>query len=256
MDTATSSIKGGAVMISVGGIIPRILFSIMEVWKTGTESPIEGILCTALYRHLGYRRGIGVFDRSVIPNLRQASGGAAAGWVFTQHQIGRYRCDLLIVAVPADGPAEVLVVECDGQNFHSSADQIAYDRDRAIEIRRAGYQMVRFTRSEIYRMTDWVLHEIVRHLGSGGANICEETGKFPGYDGLGFTRNCPSSGKFPGPNRELVAQEEEEPEASAQTCRLTPTMRCAGSWRTIPRTTTPSGNALRWSGSSRDDKLL
>lgn len=166
-------------MKSVSAFLGAVVSAAAESYQTITESPIEDILCSALYRDLEYRRGVGAFDRSMISNLRLASQGSGCGWVFTQHQIGRYRVDLLIVAVPANGSVEILVVECDGKQFHSEAHQIAYDRIRDAEIQRVGYQLVRFSGSDIYGHTDFVLRRIVRHLGEAGVAICEETGRFP-----------------------------------------------------------------------------
>jgi very-short-patch-repair endonuclease len=181
-------------MKSISSFLSATVKAVAETYQTKHESPIEGILCTALYRDLGYRRGPGVFDRSIISNLREAAGGTSAGWVFTQHQIGRYRADLLIVAVPSTGSVETLVVECDGKDFHSSTTQIADDIERAAEIRRVGYRLIRFSGSDIYRATDFVLREIVWCLGEAGASICKETGKSP------------------RPNPEPVDQQEEDTE--------------------------------------------
>jgi very-short-patch-repair endonuclease len=45
----------------------------------------------------------------------------------------------------------LIFIECDGSEFHTRPDQIAKDRLRDQQIRRAGIKLFRFTGSEIYR---------------------------------------------------------------------------------------------------------
>lgn len=67
-----------------------------------------------------------------------------------QATIGRYRVDFLI-----DGR---LVVECDGQEFHSSPTQKREDGQRESDLAMWGYPILRFTGAEIHRD----VHECVR----------------------------------------------------------------------------------------------
>jgi very-short-patch-repair endonuclease len=170
--------------------------SLADVCQTNVESPIEEILVTALYRDLGYRRGTGtllhpdsdddriVLSKARLDELRSSMGEweAAAAWVFAQHPIGPYRVDFLIVGIPHLGPPAFLVVECDGKDFHSSDEQIAYDRERDWIIKRAKFPVIRFSGSDIYSRLNEVLCQIIERLGSVGYVICLSTGKYPPPD--------------------------------------------------------------------------
>jgi very-short-patch-repair endonuclease len=162
-------------------VLDALLYAFGQMYRTKTESPIEAMLCFALYRDLGYRHGTGALSRARVAELRASIGDRVSGaaWVFTQYPIGRYRADLLVVAIPHIGPPACLVVECDGKDFHSSSDQVAYDDERDWEIREAGFPVIRFSGSAIYSRTNAVLARIVEQLGSVGADICRSTGRYP-----------------------------------------------------------------------------
>lgn len=166
-------------MKTLGGPLVTVINAAAETFLTKCESPIEAMLCQALYRDLGYRRGLGEFEPQRTAELYEAAGGGASAWVFTQHKIDVYRADLLIVAIPHIGHPELLVVECDGNEFHSTPEQLNYDQRRTAEILRAGYKVIRFTGSEIYRYTDVVLQQIVDHLDAAGREVCQCTGNYP-----------------------------------------------------------------------------
>ncbi len=166
-------------MIPVCVIIPRIIFSIVEVCKTKTESPIEAALCFALYSELGYRRGEGRYRDSRCPELRSLAGNSSSAWVFTQHPIDRFRADILIVAIPALGSPKRLIVECDGHDFHTSAEQLARDQWRDAIIRASDYDLIRFTGSQINNRVAWVMQRIAMALGWIGEEICVVTGRLP-----------------------------------------------------------------------------
>jgi very-short-patch-repair endonuclease len=48
----------------------------------------------------------------------------------------------------------LVLVECDGKEFHSSADQQANDKLKDVAALQAGIRLVRFTGSEIHRDID------------------------------------------------------------------------------------------------------
>lgn len=91
----------------------------------------------------------------------------------SQKQIGKYRVDFEIsyypdIALP-DRNVKRLVVECDGHDFHEKTKKQAQrdkERDRMLQI--AGYPVLRFTGSEIYRSPSHcalqVAEFIVSHL--------------------------------------------------------------------------------------------
>lgn len=71
-----------------------------------------------------------------------------AAFVFSQAQVGPYRCDFAIAS--ADPVPRVLFIECDGHDFHSSKESMAHDKKRDRFIQQTA-PIIRFTGSEIYR---------------------------------------------------------------------------------------------------------
>jgi very-short-patch-repair endonuclease len=116
-----------------------------------TDSPIEAVLLTSVLlaawdehdaRHLG------------IPLVWRGAGQPldSALNIITQAQIGSYRVDFLILVRCKDGGWRRLVIECDGPDFHErTKEQAARDRARDRTLTAAGYEVFRFTGSEIHR---------------------------------------------------------------------------------------------------------
>lgn len=114
------------------------------------QSPIEAILLVHLYGRVAYDTMC-----ELIP----------------QAPIGRYRIDLAIVECDwHENPPRVrLAIECDGHDFHErTKEQAARDKRRDRELVAAGWQVLRFTGSEIRneakRCADEVL-SIINGLG-------------------------------------------------------------------------------------------
>jgi very-short-patch-repair endonuclease len=71
--------------------------------------------------------------------------------LWPQAHIGNYRVDFLFVNV-SRGRRRLVVVECDGHDFHErTKEQAAADKARDRFLVGHGYQVLRFTGSEIYR---------------------------------------------------------------------------------------------------------
>lgn len=82
-----------------------------------------------------------------------------------QKNIERYRVDFLINVHLDDGSVRGIVVECDGHDFHEKTkEQAAKDKSRDRVLQSLGYQVFRFTGSEIYRAPIDAAHEIVVHI--------------------------------------------------------------------------------------------
>ena len=92
-----------------------------------TESPIEKRLAGAI---------LGWLDHNDIK-------GVGVG---TQMPVGPYRADIVV-----ETHDRILVVECDGQAFHCSEEQIARDKRRDRYFAARGISVMRFTGSEIHR---------------------------------------------------------------------------------------------------------
>ena len=70
------------------------------------------------------------------------------GWsLCPQYKWRRYRIDWALER----GVMPLIFVECDGNEFHTRPEDVARDRQRDIEIRRAGIKLFRFTGREIYQ---------------------------------------------------------------------------------------------------------
>lgn len=107
--------------------------------KTG--SPIEALFLEA-FCPSAIERGYEVAKRS-----RAREGVIVVG---VQKPVGeRYRADFLI-SYPFFGAHFAVVVECDGHDFHERTKrQAAHDRRRDRELQQLGYQVFRFTGSEL-----------------------------------------------------------------------------------------------------------
>lgn len=87
--------------------------------------------------------------------------------IIPQYRICRYRLDFGLFVRVRDGGVAKLALECDGAEWHSSLEQVAYDKNRDGFLRRRGWHVL--------RMPGWRLHHaahecadfvslVVRHL--------------------------------------------------------------------------------------------
>lgn len=143
------------------------------------ESPIEEILLEALCRDLHYVPVSAIFCDEVFARLYRGLDGQAGAFVFPQHWIGRFRVDFLIVAIAMHLPPVLLIVECDGRQFHTSPEQITRDASRDQHFSSIGYIVRRFTGAQIRQDINRVLSDSVAALGEVGEEICWATGRYP-----------------------------------------------------------------------------
>jgi hypothetical protein len=94
------------------------------------------------------------------PSLFRHAETGGKRLLFAQHPIGRFRADFLLVAASC----QPLVIECDGLEWHSGQEMWTRDFDRDQEMRRLGYNIVRFggwrirrELAECLRITDLAL---------------------------------------------------------------------------------------------------
>lgn len=124
-----------------------------HVWER-CESPIEQMLCTAMFIDLGM---------TVVPDGYPISDFVTEQprpILFSQYRIARYRVDFLVVVADREHCIP-LVIECDGKNYHSSIDQQIRDIDRDDALREAGVcEVHRFTGWQIVKRLSWVVAEI------------------------------------------------------------------------------------------------
>lgn len=72
--------------------------------------------------------------------------------IIPQLKIGKYRVDFAVMVRNFAGRILYMIVECDGHDFHEKTKaQAQRDKKRDRDILRAGWQVFRFTGSEIFR---------------------------------------------------------------------------------------------------------
>ena len=101
----------------------------------GCKSPIEQIL----YMALNLKIGCNYFDVEPQKEIIAESGK-------------KYYADFAIYSTDEDSYYDsVLLVECDGQNFHEKTKaQIRRDNEREYDLRMSGYDILHFSGSQIY----------------------------------------------------------------------------------------------------------
>lgn len=76
----------------------------------------------------------------------------------------RYRADFKVTARSEDGEPSVLI-ECDGHDFHEKTkEQARRDKSRDRALQSAGYHVLHFTGSEIWRDPKRCAHEVIDFL--------------------------------------------------------------------------------------------
>lgn len=128
----------------VAGLVPKIAAAYEAQYKLASkcESPIELALGVAVLSEIGH-----LLDKHAL-ELRP------------QFWWRQFRIDFAVLR--SGGP--VLLIECDGREFHSTPEQLANDRrkDQAAEF--AGLTLLRFSGSEIHRYPDGCVHRVLEHL--------------------------------------------------------------------------------------------
>lgn len=92
-------------------------------------------------------------------------------WVHNQYSIvangNKYRVDFLICEVGTEGNTDLLqlVIECDGHDFHEKTKlQAQRDKKRDRDLQLAGYRVLRFTGSEIFKEPRKCANEVAAFL--------------------------------------------------------------------------------------------
>ena len=125
----------------------------MESLNTAIESPIEELMLYGLIlaaqdevEDIGF----------VVDGRRFGDSGNGADFLIIEPQakIENYRADFLLTfksSLPGFEKGRQLVVECDGHNFHDKTKQQASrDKERDREMKKLGYDVFRFTGSDIW----------------------------------------------------------------------------------------------------------
>lgn len=131
------------------------------------DTPIEKILSLAilceiysLQTSFNIVRGLGHKERK-IRHDRVVGSWETPLFMGTQFYALDWPVDF-IFTVKCDGTAPVLVVECDGHDFHERTKaQARRDRSRDRRLQAAHYMIFRFTGSEIHSQCDMVARQIL-----------------------------------------------------------------------------------------------
>lgn len=99
-------------------------------------------------------------------------------WITPQAPIGPYRVDLLIWFSYGKTVAGI-AVECDGHDFHEKTkEQASRDKKRDREILKAGFPVVRFSGSDIYRSPADCVEQIKDLLDDARDRVSRAAGRY------------------------------------------------------------------------------
>jgi len=130
--------------------------------ELGSESPLEAMLLEAFFAS-------GFFSRlTVVSDVAVGSGpfGLLLQQLTVPNAEKRYRLDFAIMDA-ANGV--FLAVEVDGHQFHEcTPHQVQNDKSRDRKLTAAGWQVLRFTGSEVYRDAAACVREVVDMLARRG----------------------------------------------------------------------------------------
>lgn len=144
-----------------------------EMMRDRCESPIEELFLAALYA-----------DHTLSPTPIHFMASAElpanpyfdqAVFVFAQVPFGAYRVDFAILdaSLPTSmGKPRLLVVECDGHDFHErTKEQARRDKQRDRFLVSKGCRVLRFTGSEIWADPEKCADEVIDHLAANEGSI-------------------------------------------------------------------------------------
>lgn len=94
------------------------------------------------------------FEKSVAQRLK------AKGYRFEQqYEVGAYRLDIVVI-----GEHKKVVIECDGDSYHSGTQKIKEDMERQAILERTGWNFIRIRGSEFYRDPDAAMNRVYKEL--------------------------------------------------------------------------------------------
>lgn len=80
----------------------------------------------------------------------------------------KYRVDFIIEYIFKDNVdyklEKPLVIEIDGKDYHSSNEQMNYDYERENNLKLAGYDVIRFTGSQVYRNSRRCIKQVFEYI--------------------------------------------------------------------------------------------
>lgn len=104
------------------------------------DSPIERLLLAPL---------MFISPKCIHPHSDWPLDPSAEHKLHVQHKVANYRVDFAYIVTPYKEDPIRVVIECDGHDFHATRDQRARDAQQGRELLAAGWNLIRFTGSEI-----------------------------------------------------------------------------------------------------------
>lgn len=106
------------------------------------ESPIERLMLAAL---------MFIKPQCLHPRYEGAGDLEREGRLHTQYRLGNRRLDFAYIVQPIHEPWTIRIgIECDGHEFHSTKAQKANDNERTVEIAEEGFNVLRFSGTQIF----------------------------------------------------------------------------------------------------------
>lgn len=122
------------------------------------ESPIERAMFSALQKV-----GAEEFDFDILFFTDESRRLGIPVRILLQYPIGDYRADFVVRCTYDDKRKLRIVVECDGHDFHErTKEQASHDKRRDRLFQRLGYQVFRFTGSDITKDANGCAREVMQ----------------------------------------------------------------------------------------------
>jgi very-short-patch-repair endonuclease len=129
------------------------------------ESPIEQAFCLEIFQVSGVKAIEGEFG----PALLATAVSAPVILVFGQQPILRFRADFLLVGLsPQSAEPRFVIVECDGEAYHTEREQTRRDAARQAALVATGFHVIRFTGAEIFRDPERVVKRTLLEFAGHG----------------------------------------------------------------------------------------
>ncbi|MHA6684475.1 endonuclease domain-containing protein [Mesorhizobium sp. A556] len=129
---------------------------------SNTDSPIEAQLLVAAafcFRILGDAVLVAPKGEVLKPSFYETLAHPYTTLIIPQFKVKEYRLDFALFNRAE--PSVKIAIECDGHNFHErTKEQAQRDKSRDRALQTAGYKVLRFTGSEIYRKPMDCAHEV------------------------------------------------------------------------------------------------
>jgi len=132
----------------------------METASSYCESPIEKMLMAEIVG-VHHADSLLYCELFILGRYSDAVIDMPGAYVFPQAQVDGYRIDFLVVANWSDG-RRYYVVECDGHDYHErTKQQASHDKKRDRHFTLKGWNVLRYTGSDIWRDARSIAYEIL-----------------------------------------------------------------------------------------------